>query len=163
MIGSICGVIAAAAVVLLLVRAENRARIVGTDIAAEDISQFFYTCASSAYPPNYQRYHLLAENGARTFYHEKREGDRWPLTEADITLSGSVELSEQEWAQFLECLKAGIVRKRAAETESGGSGPWLYLYWAGDRAKYQEFAFSSRAAQSEFERLCEELAAGHRG
>ena len=95
-IGSICGAVAIAVVVFLFIMTGNRERVVGVDIAAEDITEFFYTYSSSTYPPDYQRYRLYKENGIYKFYHEKREGQDWPLTEAHITISGSVELSEEE-------------------------------------------------------------------
>ena len=131
--------------------------VVGKNIDMENITEFFYTYASSAFPPEYQRYRFYKENGKYKFYHEKREGSAWPLTESDITLSGSVELSDEEWAGFLDCLKDGTVRKRGENTETGNSAPSLYLYWNGDRSKYQEFSFSSMNTQNSFEELCAKL------
>lgn len=145
-------------VVLLLVLAGNRERTVGKHIAPEEITEFFYTEASSAYPPGYQRYRFYTEAGKTFFYHETREGLHWPLTEEDISCSGSVQLSEEAWARFMDCLRGGSVRKRGENAESGGSAPALYLYWKGDRAKYQEFSFASPDKLRAFEALCAELA-----
>lgn len=156
-IGCIGGVIAIVVVVLLLALKGNRVLVVGKDIAADDITEFWYTRASSAYPPDYQRYRFYTEKGAYRFCHEKREGTSWPLTEADITLSGTVELSEEEWSEVLTYLNGGTVTKKVENRSAGGSGPWLYLYWQGDRSKYREFSFSSFSTQSAFEKFCAEL------
>ena len=160
-IGSICGAVAIAVVVFLFIMTGNRERVVGVDIAAEDITEFFYTYSSSTYPPDYQRYRLYKENGIYKFYHEKREGQDWPLTEAHITISGSVELSEEEWKEFLSCINGGKVKERNQESETGGSGPWLYLYWKGDGGKYQEFSFLTVNEKNSFEEFCEELVTAH--
>ena len=71
-IGSICGAVAIAVVVFLFIMTGNRERVVGADIAAEDITEFFYTYSSSTYPPDYQRYRLYKENGKYKFNHQKR-------------------------------------------------------------------------------------------
>lgn len=153
----ICIVILIAIAILLVSLFLNQDLTVGTDIAAEDVTEFVYTLASSSYPPDYQRYRFYAENGKYWFYHEKREGFTFPLTESDITVSGSIELTEAEWAEFWGCLEGGKVQKRTESTESGSSGPALYLYWTGDRSQYQQFSFSSFNAQSAFEEFCSEI------
>lgn len=127
---------------------------VGTDIPQEDITEFYFTLDSSTNPPYFQRYRFYVENGGHWFYHEKREGRHWPLTKADITVSGSVELSDEQWAKFFDLIKGGKVEKRKEHTESGGRGPWLFLYWKGDRSKYQEFSFPSWGARDAFEKYC---------
>ena len=136
---------------------KNGDLVVGTDIVIEDITQFYYTYATSTYPPKYQRYRFYIKDGKYFFYHEKREGNHFPLGEADITVSGSIELSGEQWAAFFGHLKGGAVEKRKERTESGGSGPWLFLYWKGDRSKYQEFSFVSKGTQISFEELCAKL------
>ena len=73
-------------------------RIVGADIADEDIADFYYTYSTSTDPPFYQRYRFYVEDGKKLFYHETREGGGWPQTEENITLSGTVELTEADWA-----------------------------------------------------------------
>lgn len=158
MVGCIGGVIAIVMVILLVVLTDNRTLEVGKNIAADDITEFWYTRASSAYPPDYQRYRFYTEKGTHRFCHEKREGTSWPLAEANITLSGTVELSEKEWLEVLTYLNGGTVTKRVENRSAGGSGPWLYLYWQGDRSKYREFSFSSFSTQSAFEKFCAELA-----
>ena len=75
-------------------------------------------------------------------------------TVSDVTVSGTRELTEEEWASFFACLSGGTVRARSESADAGGSGPWLYLYWKGDRGKYQEFSFASWGAQRSFEELC---------
>ncbi len=166
MIGLICGVIAVLLVVLILFltgvigekqTAGSGEMTVGTDIAIGDVTAFYYTYATSTNPPDYQRYLFSVEDGKRLFTHEKREGNHWPLTEADITVSGTLELTDEAWAAFFDCLKGGKVTKREEDISSGGSGPWLYLYWDGDKDAYQQFSFASWDAVKEFEALCEEL------
>ena len=133
-------------------------KLVGTDVKPEDVTEFYYTYSTSTDPPHYQRYRFYTEDGKRFFFHEKREGDHWPLTEDDATVSGTVELTEAEWKAFFDCLKGGTVKKREENLESGRAGPWLYLYWNGDKGKYQEFTFESYGARCDFEELCEGLA-----
>ena len=154
MIGCIFVVIAVAVVSLLLVQIGKRERVVGEDIAMEDITEFYYTYSSSTYPPEYQRYHFYVEDGTYKFYHEKREGADWPLTESHITLSGSMEISEEEWAEFLNFVKGGIVKKRNPNSVADDSGPWLYLYWHGDNNQCQEFFFATLNEKNAFEAFC---------
>ena len=130
---------------------------VGKKISVEDITEFYYTEASSTNPPNYQRYRFYVDNGKYMFYREKREGNSFPLTEKDISSTDTKELSEQEWSAFCNCITGGKVSRRTENTESGNSGPWTYLYWKGDRSKYQEYEFESPEKAAEFEELCKEL------
>lgn len=130
---------------------------VGKKISVEDITEFYYTEASSTNPPYYQRYRFYVDNGKYVFYREKREGNSFPLTEKDISSTDTKELSEQEWSAFCNCIIGGKVSKRTENTESGNSGPWTYLYWKGDRSKYQEYEFESPEKAAEFEEMCKEL------
>ncbi len=132
----------------------NREKIVGQDIAAEEITKFYYTYAASTYPPEYQRYQFYIEDGKYQFYHEKREGKNWPLTEDKITVSGLIELSEEEWQQLMGYLKDGKVKKREESLDTGGSKLSLYLYWEKDQSKYQQFSFASNDLESSFEEFC---------
>jgi hypothetical protein len=133
-------------------------KLVGTDVAMEDVTEFYYTVDASTDPPHYQRYRFYAEEGKYYFFHQKREGDHWPLTEDDATVTGTVELTDAEWGEFFACLRDGTVVKRTESLDSGGRGPWLYLYWNGDKSKYQEFSFASLDRRAAFEELCEKLA-----
>ena len=153
-IGCICGLMSVTIAASFLILSGNKEMIVGNDIENDDITEFFYTYDSSAYPPDYQRYHFYKKEGSCYFYHEKREGINWPLTESDITLSGSMELTDEEWKQFLDYLEEGKVKNREKNIESGNRGPRLYLYWNGDCSKYQEFSFSSLHIQNLFEEFC---------
>ncbi len=132
----------------------KREFVVGKDVAKEDVLQFYFTYDSSTYPPEFQRYRLYTEGGKLFFYHEKREGDHWPLSESDATVTGTRELSETEWDEMFFLLCGGTVRAREEHLESGGRGPWLFLYWKGDRGKFQEFTFASYEKQREFEAFC---------
>ncbi|MBR4462865.1 MAG: hypothetical protein IKS51_09825 [Erysipelotrichaceae bacterium] len=132
-------------------------KIVGKDILSDDITEFYYTYDASTYPPDYQRYRFYAEDGRYYFYHEKREGDHWPLREEDITVSGTKELTQEEWNHFFESLCGGIVQNRDDDVVDGDAGPWLYLYWKNDRGKLQEFSFASWEEEKDFEQYCLEL------
>lgn len=131
--------------------------IVGKDISLDDITEFYFTYASSTYPPDYQRYYFYAENDKHYFYHETREGDVFPLTEEYVTVSGTKELSEDEWNTFFDFLKDGIVKSRQESDETGDSGPWMYLYWKRDKSEYQEFTFRNWDTQALFEDYCVNL------
>ena len=135
----------------------RREMVVGKNISPEDITEFYYTYDSSAYPPDYQRYRFYTEDGTGMFYHETREGDHWPLMEEDVTVSGTKELTEEEWEEFCSYLEGGHVRKREESLEDGDAGPWLYLYWKRDQSVYQEFSFASPEAQTSFEEFCQSL------
>ena len=138
--------------------AEKRA---GEDFTAEDITDFYYTVSTSTYPPFYQRYRFYTEDGKKWFYHETREGGDWPQSEEDITVSGTVELTEADWAAFFACVRGGKADRRSEEILDGNSGPWMYIYWPGDEGEEQEFTFASIAEQFAFEALCARLAQNH--
>ena len=130
---------------------------VGADIAFDAITDFYYTYESSTFPPEYQRYRFYLEDGRRCFFHETREGDSFPLTEADATQRGTLELTADEWAEFCACIAGGTVKRREESIVDGDAGPWMYLYWTGDKGEYQEYSFASYGAQLEFEAMCEAL------
>ena len=134
-----------------------RQATVGTDVAMGDVTDFDYTYSSSTYPPHYQRYRFYKEDGAYKFFHETREGDHFPLTEADATVSETTELSGDQWSDFLVLLVGGRAVARQEHLEDGDSGPWLYLYWTGDQGDIQEFSFVSYDTRLAFESLCESL------
>ena len=161
MIGWILGGAAAVGAVTVLVLfltgvlgGHSRTRTVEPGGIEQEVTEIWYTLDASTNPPEFQRYRFYQEEGAFWLYHETREGDHWPLTEADVTRSGTVALTEADWDALLSCLEGGTVRAREEQTEAGGSGPWLYLYWKGDQGKYQVFSFASPAEQSAFEALC---------
>ncbi|MDO4203508.1 MAG: hypothetical protein Q4D07_03265 [Selenomonadaceae bacterium] len=128
--------------------------VVGKDIPMSEVREFYYTIDSSANPPQFLRYRFTHKDGKYSFYYEKREGDTWPLTEKHITASETVELTSQQWEEFLACLKDGVAAKRTDDASSGGSGPWLFLYWDNDRDIYQVFTFADYERQQRFEKLC---------
>ena len=129
----------------------------GTEIPLTEMTEFYYTHATSTFPPHYQRYHFFVRDGAYYFEHETREGDHFPLRETDATVSGQLELTKEDWKQLLNYLKDGIVERRGEHLDDGDAGPWLYLYWQGDQGVYQEFSFASWGIEIEFEEYCEEL------
>ncbi len=119
--------------------------IVGKDIKISELTELYYTYATSTDPSEYLRYRFYTENGMYFVDYDKREGSHWPLTESDRTDWGTVLLSEEQWNSLFSLLDSGTVTKRHESTESGDSGPWTYLYWTGDGSKYQEFTFAPGA------------------
>lgn len=134
---------------------------VGEDIEPEDITDFYYTYATSVYPPEYLRYRFWREDGEKWFYHESRQGGGWPQTEDDIVSSGTVALTDEDWAAFFDSLRGGTVRERTDPVLDGDSGPWMYLYWSHDEGRLQEFTFGSPAGRADFLDLCSRLARDH--
>ena len=72
-------------------------------------------------------------------------------------MAGSLNLSDTQWSKFFDLLKGGKVEKRKEHLESGGRGPWLFLYWKGDKSENQEFTFASWEAKAAFEEYCVDL------
>ena len=132
----------------------NKNLTVGTNIKSLDITEFYFTESTSTNPPHFQRYLLSYKDGKHYFYHEKREGDHWPLREEDITVSGKKEISEDEWNEFFELLKEGTVTERK-ENPGTEAGPYLFMYSTKDKGKYQKYKFASYEKQCAFEDLCE--------
>ena len=137
--------------------AASTGKTVGIDIAFDDITDFFYTYDASTAPPHYQRYRFFAEDGKHYFYHETREGGGWPQTEADITCSGTVELTEEQWAAFCDLLNGGTASMREEHLDSGDAGPWLYIYWPSGETEGREFAFEQPGIVLAFEEFCARL------
>ena len=135
----------------------KKEKTVGKQVTQERIQQFYWTYSTSTNPPVFQRYRISVEDGIPYFYHETREGDHWPLTEADVTVSGVKELTPEEWAYLYELWSGGTVRAREESLDSGDSGPWTYLYWDGDRGDVQQFEFESYTKATQFKAYCEEL------
>lgn len=138
-----------------IIGSKHKSFAVGKKIQNGDITAFYYTVASSTNPPEYQRYKCFVEDGQYKLFHEKREGDHFPLTEQDATVTGAVTLTDAQWNDFLSTLQGGKVVARSESTDAGSKGPFLYLYWKGDRDKYQAFTFESPEQMQTFVRLCE--------
>ena len=129
--------------------------IVGKDIKKEDITEFYYTDSATTNPPRFQRYHFYVENGIYLFTHEKREGEDIFPTEKDITETGSLELTEEEWNKFFELINSGVVTKRSDITNlNDGTSKDLFLYWNNDKNDSQVFNFESSNKMLEFEKYC---------
>ena len=133
-------------------------------IPLDDITEFYYTYENINFNAAFQRYHFYREDGKYMFQHETRErpGKYGPTTEEDITVSGTLELTADEWKDFLVFLKNGTVSARNDARESGSSGPWMFLYWKNDKGKYQVFEFPDYAAKTQFEQYCSALAQAER-
>lgn len=133
--------------------------IVGDDILSENIKEFYYTYENINYDASYLRYRFHIENGKHMFFFEKRErpNDYGPATEDDTVAKGDIELTDEQWSEFYNMISGGIVKKREENADSGDCGPWLYLYWEGDKDKYQEFTFESVSKELEFEDYCSKL------
>ena len=134
---------------------------VGTDVAENAITDFYYTVDASYYPPHYQRYRFYREDGKKWIFHESRQGGGWPQTEENTVASGTLEITDETWAEFVACVEGGTVKAREEHLDDGDSGPWTYLYWTGDEGSIQEYSFASYGKQLEFEALCKRLAQNH--
>ena len=135
---------------------DKKEYLVGKDIKADDITEFYDTYYNMNYNALYQRYYFYAEDGKHYFYHEKRErkDDYGPLNEEDITESGTIELTDEQWNTFFEYMKDGTVIARQESADTGDSGPWYYLYWKKDKGNIQQFSFVSYDKEKQFEQFC---------
>ena len=133
--------------------------VVGKDINDEDIKEFYYTIENINYDAYYLRYKFYTENNRHLFFFEerKRPDDYGPTTEDDTTAKCELELSDKEWSMFYEIISGGEVSARDDNPESGGEGPWTFLYWSDDKDKYQQYSFKSQNNRAAFEKLCEQL------
>ena len=135
--------------------------IVGTDISADDIQSFYYIYDTPFAESVYQKYQFYTEKGSKFFCHESRQGDSWPLTQENAVASGTMELTDEQWAAFFELLRDGTVNEPDNEVLDGDSGPWMHLYWTGDEGRFREFSFASYDKLLEFEDYCSGLAGNH--
>ena len=136
---------------------EGDGNIVGKDFDLTEMTEFYCTYDSSTNPPEFRRYHFYRESEKYMFVYEEREGDHWPLTEEDISLFDKKEIHRTDWDVLMMCVSGGKVEKRKESTESGGRGPWYFLYWNGDKGENQVFSFDSQSSESSFNDLCEKL------
>ena len=130
--------------------------IVGTDIKIEDITEFYYTDSATTNPPRFQRYYFHVEDGIYLFTHEKREGENVFSSDDSITVTGTLELGEEEWTELFGFLSGGTVTKRGENTNTGAAKA-MFLYWNGDKGERQEFSFNSSEKRAAFEAFCIEL------
>ena len=142
---------------IFYIQLDKKERVVGNDISLNSITDFYYTHSTSTNPPTYHRYRFYVDEGTYKFYHEKREGDAWPLTESYITQSGTIDLTNEQWNEFLNYLNNGIVNKRNPKLETESTILSLYIYWNGDKGKYQVFSFESLNEKNAFLEYCENL------
>ena len=124
------------------------------DAALDSLTNFYYTYDASTSPPYYQRYRFYTEDGEYFFFHETREGGGWPQREEDITKTGTVKLSEEEWNRFINGLKGGSIRQPEDDVTDGDAGPWIYI-WHG--SVQEEYEFPSYGDRLAFEAYCERL------
>ena len=138
--------------------------ITNKKIPLDDVTEFYYTYESINFNAYLQRYRFYREDGKYMFRHETRvrPGKYGPPTEEDITNSGTFELTAEEWKDFLTYLKDGTVSAGKDSAESGGSGPWTFIYWNNDKGKYQVFEFPNYDAMDRFEGYCYSLARAER-
>ena len=135
-------------------------KTVGKEIPAAHITSLVCTWENINYNAHFQRYRFDVEDGAVVFSHETRSrpGRYGPTTEADITAAGSFELTPAERETLLSLLSGGTVTAREEAVTAGDDGPWIYLYWRGDRDRDQAFSFPDPARQQAFVEFCAGLA-----
>ena len=139
---------------------KKKAYVVGEDVVEQEFTEFYYTRDGSTNPPYFQRFRFFVENGKHYMYHEKREGDTWPLTEKHITVSGTIELTDEQWNTFWDYITGGTVKSRVENLEDGDDGPWMFLYWLRDPDDFQEFEFDDYNKILGFEDFCYSLIEG---
>ncbi|MDO5438617.1 MAG: hypothetical protein Q4F09_01085 [Erysipelotrichaceae bacterium] len=129
-------------------------------VTMDGFREFYYTFSNINYNAEYQRYHFYVKDGKRMFFHDHRQvvEDYGPAEEKDRTRFGEFELTDAEWEKFAAFLIKGTARDRKENTDSGDSGPWLYLYRENYDPQGQEFYFDSYGTLKDFERFCEGLA-----
>ena len=134
-------------VIMLTARGEEVDRIVGLELGADDY-------LGKPFNPR----ELLARIHA--VLRRRPAGDQpgAPSLENEIVRFGEFELTDAEWEKFAAFLIKGTARDRKENTDSGDSGPWLYLYRENYDPQGQEFYFDSYGTLKEFERFCEGLA-----
>ena len=129
--------------------AGKRESTVGRDVKIGDVARFVYTYETIDYGAKFLRYDLTVKENEARFSWEKRERPRdyGPATEQDTVAKGEKRLTEAELADFLQLLEGGTVTARKACADSGDSGPWTYLYRAGDDTG-EAYAFPTAEALS---------------
>ena len=129
-------------------------------IPLEDVTEFYYTYDNIHFDASFQRYRFYKEDGKYMFEHETRNrpGAYGPTTKEDVTDAGAIALTPEEWEDALSLLQSGTVSARKDDGESGGAGPWTFIYWKNDKGKYQVFEFSTVEARTHFEGYCASLA-----
>ena len=99
---------------------------------------------------------MIKENEQWIFHFEKREADHWPLTEADITEFCDVTLTDAERDEFFSYITNGKITRRS-DMPLDSSGPYLFIYWTGDKDEYQVFDFEDYGKLKDFEAFCRSL------
>ena len=136
-------------------------KIAGSKVSVADVVDFYYTYSWIGYNAEYLRYRFYVEDGKCMFMHDARkvEDDYGPASEEHRTSYGIKELSQEEWDRFLDLIKVGSINNPKEHTETGDSGPWLYLYYSkGNDVERMEFNFNSLGDRSDFVEFCESLA-----
>lgn len=133
---------------------------VGEDITEDDIREFYYTVENINLDAYYLRYKFYVDDGRHMFLFEERQrpDDYGPATEEDTTAKATFEMSDDEWSRFCKIISGGTVKEREDDPGDGDTGPWTYLYWEGDKDRYQQYSFRSQSRRKDFEELCSELA-----
>jgi hypothetical protein len=132
----------------------KRELVVGRNLDPSRITEFRYTLDMGTYPPLWHIYRFYKEDGKNWFYHETREGDRAPLTEEDVVLSGTAELTAGEWEEFCVLMEGGVVRKKEGSDDDGDEGSLSDLYWDGDQSLYRTFSFVNQDGELAFREFC---------
>lgn len=150
------GIIICIMIGLLFAGCGKKEMTVGSVVKTEDINEFYYTVDESTYPPQFFRYYFHKENGQWMFHFEKREADHWPLREDDVTESCDISLSDEERDEFFSYIENGKITKRSDEPLDS-SGPYLFIYWNGDKGDSQVYHFENYGKQKNFESFCSSL------
>ena len=135
-------------------------KIEGTKVRLGDVNDFYYTYDWVGYNAEYHRYRFYVEDGQYKFLydHRKIEDDYGWASEENRTAYGIVELTDDEWAEFLGTIRTGELKKPKESTTTGDSGPWLYIYYQkGNKTERMEFYFTDNESGEAFSDLCDKL------
>lgn len=138
--------------------AEEALKMTQADIYLEEITDFYYTAANSENNSGYLRYRFYVKDGSYFFSFDKRDANGNYAAAEGESGNGNVSLNTEERLAFFKLIQTGSIKARDESSESGGSGPWMYLY----TEKYPDglvFHFASATEQTAFEEYCAELAA----
>ena len=138
--------------------AEAALKMTQADIYLEEITDFYYTAANSENSSGYLRYRFYVKDGSYFFSFDKRDANGNYAAAEGESGNGNVSLNTEERLAFFKLIQTGSIKARDESSESGGSGPWMYLY----TEKYPDglvFHFASATEQTAFEEYCAELAA----
>ena len=98
---------------------------------------------------------MLRNQGVRAELFESPTHRRiFEAAEKQYRVSGTVELTEEQWTAFCDLVDGGIASTREESLDDGDAGPWLFIYWRGGEEESREFRFATAGTVMAFEAFC---------